>query len=145
MNDTSALPLRPSISEVHKKTLELTNKQFILPKTKNKGLVGTYLEELVGIPTSSVCLDCIDGEVKVFPVKKNKDGRFVPKETIAVTMINYEDLKKNGFDDSKCYKKLANTLYIPYYRDGDNVTFFEPTIINLVSNEDIKNKIKKDY
>jgi hypothetical protein len=112
MNNTIAQ--RPSISEVYDKIIEIINKQYILPKTSNKGKPGNYLEELVGIPRSSACLDCTDGEVKVFPVKKIKSGKFVPKETIAVTMINNEDIKNHSFDDSRCYKKLLNTQFIPF-------------------------------
>jgi hypothetical protein len=136
---------RPSISEVYDKIIEIINKQYILPKTSNKGKPGNYLEELVGIPTSSACLDCSDGEVKVFPVKKVKSGKFVPKETIAVTMINNEDIKNHSFDDSRCYKKLLNTLYVPYYREDDVITYFKPTIINLFNNDDIKKQLKQDY
>ena len=106
---------RPCIQQVHDKVLEITNTKYLLPKTANKGKPGNYLEELTGIPTSSECLDCTDGEVKVFPLKKLKNGEFVPKETIAITMINKETLKNESFLESRCFKKMTQILYIPYY------------------------------
>ena len=55
------------------------------PRTANKGNVGQRLETLLGIPNSPACLDCSDGELKLFPVKKLANGVFSPKETIAIT------------------------------------------------------------
>lgn len=142
---------RPSIQEVYDKVLEIININHVLPKTANKGKPGNYLEELTGIPTSSACLDCTDGEVKVFPVKKpltgKNKGKYVPKETIAVTMINKETLKTDTFIESRCFKKMANILYIPYYRDGDNITYMKPTIINLnaSTNTALKQQLTDDY
>ena len=48
---------------------------YTLPITADKGIVGKKLEELTGIPASSACLDCIDGELKVFPVKRLQNGK----------------------------------------------------------------------
>jgi DNA mismatch repair protein MutH len=138
---------RPCIQQVYDKVLEINNTTYVLPKTANKGKPGNYLEELTGIPTSSECLDCTDGEVKVFPLKKLKNGEFVPKETIAVTMINKDTLKKDSFIESRCFKKMTQILYIPYYRDGDNITYMTPTIVNLndKSNEQLKKQLNEDY
>lgn len=117
------------------------------PITKNKGEVGVLLEKLTGIPQSSACLDCEDGELKVFPVKRNKAGKLIPKETIAVTMINKELLKSETFENSRVFKKLSNTLYVPYERTGDNVTYLEPTLVNLTLDEykPVYEKLKTDY
>jgi len=138
---------RPCIQDVHDKVVEITNTIYVLPKTANKGKPGNFLEELTGIPTSSECLDCTDGEVKVFPLKKLKNGEFVPKETIAVTMINKDTLKNDSFLESRCFKKMTQILYIPYYRDGDNITYMTPTIINLndKSSEKLKKQLHEDY
>jgi DNA mismatch repair protein MutH len=109
--------------------------------------VGVLLEKLTGIPQSSACLDCEDGELKVFPVKRNKAGKLIPKETIAVTMINKELLKSETFENSRVFKKLSNTLYVPYERTGDNVTYLEPTLVNLTADKykPLYEKLKTDY
>jgi DNA mismatch repair protein MutH len=136
---------RPCITDVYNKVIEISNIEHNLPKSSNKGNPGNYLEKLAGIPTSSECLDCTDGEVKVFPLKKNKFGIFSPKETIAVTMINNDSLIKEDFINSKVYKKLSNVLYVPYYRENDIIKYMRPTIINLETNTIIKEQIKEDY
>ena len=104
---------------------------YNLPKTTNKGKPGNFLESLTGIPTSSACLDCLDGEVKVFPLKIIKKCEYVPKETIAITMLSKEALQKESFKESRCFKKLEKTLYVPYIRNGDKIVYLQPTIINL--------------
>ena len=71
---------RPTISEIQKIfNNEIKGKCFNLPLTKNKGLPGIILENKLGIPNSTACLDCADGELKLFPLKKLKNGTIVPK------------------------------------------------------------------
>jgi DNA mismatch repair protein MutH len=123
---------RPTIEEVCAKVVENTNVLHNLPKTKHKGMPGNYLESLTGIPTSSACLDCSDGEVKIFPLKRTKTDHYVPKETIAVTMLSKDSLIAHSFEESKVYKKLCKVLYVPYFRNGDNIQYFQPTIIDLL-------------
>lgn len=140
---------RPSIQDVRQKVIEIANNIYDLPKTANKGKPGNYLESITGIPTSSECLDCTDGEVKVFPLKKLRTGIFTPKETIAVCMLNIDDLIKYEFYESRCYKKLSNTLYIPYYRntgiEDDKIMYMPPTLFNLETHNEIKEQLKNDY
>ena len=138
---------RPTIEEVYQKVMKIINNPYTLPKTSNKGKPGQYLEHLTGIPTSSECLDCLDGEVKAFPLKKLKNGKFTPKETIAVTMINNEHLKSADFDSSRCSKKIAKILYVPYYREDDIIVYMQPTVIDLtnIQNKHIRDKLEEDY
>lgn len=137
--------IRPTIADVHSKVLQFINTPHILPVTTNKGRPGSYLEHLTGIPTSSECLDCVDGEVKVFPITKLKNGKIVPKETIAVTMINRSDLIRDDFSSSKLHTKLSNVLYVPYSREGDVIMYMKPTLINLAAFPQAYAQIQKDY
>ena len=57
---------RPTVLEYKKFEDEIKGKCFNLPLTKNKGLPGIILENKLGIPNSIDCLDCIDGELKLF-------------------------------------------------------------------------------
>jgi hypothetical protein len=123
------IPPRQTIDDIYQKCLLIINKEYTLPITSNKGKPGLYLEDLLGIPHSSECLDCIDGEIKTFPVKLHK-GKFVPKETIAVTMLSTNELRTTSFLDSKCYKKLKKMLVVPYYRTGETITYMKPVIIS---------------
>ena len=117
-------------------------------KQRDKGGVGKLFERLAGIPTSSACLDCLDGEVKVFPVTYSKAGYknaskaehqqrtmssefrtrehekvLKPKETVKITCLNNTKLLNQTFHASDCCTKLTNTLFVPYKRvnqDGEN-------------------------
>lgn len=138
---------RPSLQTVFDKVVAISNTPFVLPKTTNKGAPGLYLEERVGIPTSSACLDCEDGEVKMFPIKQLKNNSYVPKESVAVTMLNTETLETQSFEESRCFRKLSRVLYVPYYRQNDIITYLHPTIIDLASHEHrhLFMQLKKDY
>jgi hypothetical protein len=119
-----------TIKEIYSKIIPLLNKEYTLPITKNKGLPGLFLEELLDIPHTQNCLDCSDGELKLFPVKKLKKGTLVPKESIAITMLSTDDLRTTDFKSSKCYKKISRVLIVPYYRTSDTIQFMTPKIID---------------
>jgi hypothetical protein len=134
---------RPTISVVMNKMESIINKSIVSAKNSNKGSVGHLLEDMLGIPRSSACLDCIDGEVKVFPIKKRPNGTLTAKETVAVTMLSQDNLLKEEFIDSKCYQKMKTMLMIPYLRESDTITYFAPTLIVL--NDELFDLIKADY
>jgi hypothetical protein len=143
-----AIPInRPSIEEVIIKVNRIININILWPKNKNKGSPGHLLERIVGIPNSSDSLDCIDGELKSFKVKKYRNGTFAPDQTIACTMINNTELTTKCFAESKCYKKLSKVLYVPYYRNGDYITFMKPTLIdiNIEKYKTLKTHFEADY
>jgi hypothetical protein len=120
---------RPTVQEIHEKLDSLVGTTYELPITTNKGKPGQHLEKLLGIPQSSACLDCADGELKLFPVKKTRAG-LVPKETIAVTMLDRDELRTNDFASSKCCKKMSRVLVVPYLREGDTIQYLAPTLID---------------
>uniref|UniRef100_A0A6C0DRL3 DNA mismatch repair MutH/Type II restriction enzyme Sau3AI domain-containing protein n=1 Tax=viral metagenome TaxID=1070528 RepID=A0A6C0DRL3_9ZZZZ len=142
--------LRPTIDDVINRVMHIKNKPYILPKTSNKGGPGNYLECLTGIPTSSDCLDCMDGELKVFPLKKLKNGVFTPKENVAITMVNKQRLFRDTFNHSKCFTKIQKILFVPYYRDDhdvDIVTYMRPILFDIhhITNINMKNQLHMDY
>ena len=136
-----------TIAEIYRKILPIVGQKYKCPITKNKGLPGLFLEELLGIPHTSNCLDCDDGEVKSFPVKILKNGKLVPKESMNITMLSKDELKSNDFESSKFYTKMSRVLMVPYLRDGDNIEFMTPTIIDKDCDEctEIYETIKTDY
>jgi hypothetical protein len=125
----------------------ISNKIHKINIDKNKGNVGHYIEEKIGIPKNSDCLDLLDGEIKAFPLKKNKtQEKLVPKESIAITMIgDREELKRINFEDSRLYKKTNQIIFIPYLRKGTDVLIFEPILCGNKNDDKIKNIIKKDF
>jgi len=136
-----------TIAEAHEKILPLLGKKHVLPITTNKGLPGLFLEDLLGIPHTSNCLDCTDGEVKIFPVKRLKKGTLVPKETIAVTMLSTDELRSCDFNTSKCCKKMSRMLVVPYLREGDCIQYLAAKMIEKDSSEftTIYQTLESDY
>jgi hypothetical protein len=76
-----------------------------------------------------------------------RGGKLVPKETIAVTMLNQDDLKTNDFKASKCFTKLKRVLIVPYLRDSDNIQFLMPVLIDASKDAyaGIYSDLEKDY
>jgi len=136
-----------TVADIYAKLLPLIGKEFSLPITKNKGLPGLFLEECLGIPHTSRCLDCSDGELKLFPIKKLKNGSIVPKETVAITMLSKEELRTHTFQDSRCCQKMRRMLLVPYSRTGDTIVFLNSRIIDMDSGEfsDVYSTIESDY
>jgi DNA mismatch repair protein MutH len=117
------------------------------PITRNKGAAGQLLETLTGIPHTSDTLDCIDGELKLYPLKKLKNGKVVPKETLAVTMLSKESLAEHSFEDSKCYIKMRRMLVVGYHRNGDSISIAEPVLVDFDNSRytELLNALRTDY
>jgi DNA mismatch repair protein MutH len=138
------MPPKLTIQEILDKLPTICGANHICPIQRNKGKPGHFLETLLGIAHTPDPLDCEDGEVKCFPLKKKGDT-YCPKETIAITMLNPELLKTSCFEESKCYLKLKRTLYIPYLREDDTIRFFPPKLIELEKNPELFELLKTDY
>lgn len=134
--------IRPTLDTVRELVIRVGS--ISCPKTANKGAVGILCEQLAGIPQSSAHIDCSDGEVKVFPLKRLANGTLGPKETIAVTMLNTSKLESQpDFANSHVGTKMAKMLFIPYLRDGDSIQFYPPIDFSLEGLA-LEN-LKKDY
>jgi hypothetical protein len=139
--------LRCSIADLQARLAPIVGQSYALPKTANKGAFGLWLEEKTGIPHSTACLDCTDGELKTFPLKRLANGRLTAKETVAVTMLNGDALKAECFADSRCAKKMSKMLMVPYLREGETVTVYEPKVIAATdpSFEGVYTTFRNDY
>ena len=145
---------RPTISECAARLSSIFNKSYYCPKTRDKGIEGKKLEELLGIPTSSECWDCSDGEIKIVPLKKLKvksiygsAGDYVPKETVAITMANTTNVMNTGYENSKLCKKIKNILFVGYIREEtnpDNIIFVNSVQFNENFSTQ-RDKIQSDY
>ena len=134
-----------SVADVMEKSKEIINMPYYCPIIRNKGSEGLYLEKLLGIEPSSKCLDLCDGEVKCFPTKKLKNRTLSPKETIAITMMNPEDLRTQTFEESRCYTKIRRVIFFPYLRKEEYITFMKPIFIEISENHNIFEQIQIDY
>jgi hypothetical protein len=136
-----------TLNQVLPMLLAIVGREFHLPITKDKGSVGNLLQDCLGIPRSSNCLDLTDGEVKCFPLRKLRDGSLVPKESIAVTMLDRDELKSIDFEHSRCYKKIERMLIVPYLRTEDFICFMKPSVVdkNLPQYTELYAIFKTDY
>lgn len=138
-----------SIYEAYDRMCKLENFTFIKPKTKNKGYVGNYLENLIGIKNSKNNTDFFDGEMKKILLIKSKSnskyriGDLLIKETCAISMFNYDDMIQ--FRRSKYYQKMRNTLFVPVFEDNYNCQILKPILINLEQNKEFESLLHIDY
>ena len=125
--------------------------RFFCPKSRNKGAAGLLLEGKLGIPTSSACLDCIDGEIKAFPQviagarsRTALPGTYAPKETVAVTMCtNPQKELTKSWQDSRVRKKLSSVLFVGYIRWEDNVLWNDSALFD--ENHEMFQQLEADY
>ena len=77
----------------------------------NKGWAGLTLERALGIGNNAVQASNGDfWELKLVPLVKQKDGTWKVKETMAITMINPEDVVKTPFRESHLFNKMRKMI-----------------------------------
>lgn len=133
-----------TLAQVKEKLEPFVGQPQCCPIQINKGIAGILMEKLAGIPQTSNIVDCQDGEVKSFPLKTLKGGAVVPKETVAVTMVQLENLSL-PFAESNVYKKLARTLYLLLSRDGDNIVLQKVVLHTLEPESALYKQLEDDY
>jgi hypothetical protein len=134
-----------TLASVYEKLLPHLNKQIACAVQANKGCAGILMEKLADIPQTSNILDCVDGEVKSFPLTINRKGFIIPKETLAVTMVKPESLLTVPFAESNVYKKLQHTLYLPLLREGDNVSIRALVLHSIEPASLLYRQLEEDY
>jgi len=76
----------------------------------NKGWAGQTLERAIGLPiSSSGDPDGGDWELKLTSLHSER-GTLAPKETMAITMLDPEDVAAHRFSESRLYRKLARMI-----------------------------------
>lgn len=80
---------------------------------RNKGWAGQVVERFLGLPPDAFQRpDFGDWELKVVPIHERADGVLVPRETMAITMFNEDDLERLGFDESHLLEKLRRQVVV---------------------------------
>lgn len=78
----------------------------------NKGWQGQLIERILGLaPNPEQAPDFDEWELKMIPIKCTNDGGLF-KETMAITMINEEHIRKHVFEDSHLLAKLKSLLLV---------------------------------
>ena len=115
---------------------------------QNKGWKGIVLERLAGLKTSvSKAPNGLTYELKSVSFHHKKD-KLVPKETMAITMINPKELKEHEFFDSHCWSKLKAIVFCAVAWHGKNAEkaeLLEVVSLDFSETDDLIMEIKSDY
>src|SRR4030043_96066 len=115
---------------------------------QNKGWKGLVLERLAGLETNvSKAPNGLSYELKSvsFHSVKNK---LVPKETMAITMINPEELKKHSFFESHCWSKLKSIVFCAvmwHGKNSDSGELLKVASLDFSEGDELIKEIKTDY
>lgn len=115
---------------------------------QNKGWKGLILERLAGLETNvSKAPNGLSYELKSVSFH-NVKGKLVPKETMAITMINPEELKANLFFESHCWAKLKSIVFCAVMWHGKNsesAELLKVASLDFAEDDDLIKGIKVDY
>ena len=115
---------------------------------QNKGWKGLILERLAGLENNiSKAPNGLSWELKSVSFH-NKKEILTPKETMAITMINPEELKQHSFFESHCWAKLKTLVFCAVMWHGKNAEkaeLLQVTSLDFSETDDLILEIKADY
>ena len=115
---------------------------------QNKGWKGLVLERLAGLQTNvSKAPNGLSWELKSVSFHEVR-GRLVPKETMAITMINPTELKVHSFLESHCWLKLKSIVFCAVMWHGKNSESSElikVASLDFAEDDELIKEIKADY
>jgi DNA mismatch repair protein MutH len=115
---------------------------------QNKGWKGLVLEYLAGLETNvSKAPNGLSYELKSVAFHSVKGG-LTPKETMAITMINPEELKAHSFFESHCWAKLKSIVFCAVMWHGKNSEtgeLLKVASLDFAEDDGIIKEIKADY
>lgn len=115
---------------------------------QNKGWKGLILERLAGLTNNNdKAPDGMDFELKSVSFV-DKNGVYVPKETMAITMINPTELAAHSFYESHCWRKLQALVLCAVEWNAANATeakLLEVTSLDFLKDAEIIKEVAEDY
>jgi DNA mismatch repair protein MutH len=115
---------------------------------QNKGWKGLILEILAGLRTNvSKAPNGLSYELKSVSFHYIKN-HLVPKETMAITMVNPEELKKHPFFESHCWAKLKSLVFCAvewHGKNSNNGELLRVTSLDFAEDDELIKEIKVDY
>jgi len=115
---------------------------------QNKGWKGLVLERLAGLKNNvSKAPNGLTYELKSVAFRYVKDS-FAPKETMAITMINPEELKAHSFFESHCWAKLKTIVFCAVKWNGKNseaAELIKVASLDFAEDDELIKEIKADY
>lgn len=115
---------------------------------QNKGWKGLVLERLSGLTNNnSKAPNGLSYELKSVSFSMQK-GKLKPKETMAITMLNPEELVRDDFFHSHCWAKLKSIVFCAvmwHGRDSERSELLQVTSMDFNESEELIMGIKADY
>ena len=115
---------------------------------QNKGWKGLVLERLAGLENNvSKAPNGLTYELKSVTFI-HKNNKLFPKETMAITMINPTELKKESFFESHCWSKLKTIIICAVEHNGINsheAKLLSVASLDFTEDDSIILEIKNDY
>jgi DNA mismatch repair protein MutH len=115
---------------------------------QNKGWKGLILERLAGLENNvSKAPNGLSWELKSVSFH-NKKEILVPKETMAITMINPEELKQHTFFESHCWAKLKSIIFCAvmwHGQNAENAELIKVVSLDFLETDELIQEIKADY
>ncbi|MFA5858899.1 MAG: MutH/Sau3AI family endonuclease [Elusimicrobiota bacterium] len=115
---------------------------------QNKGWKGLVLERLAGLKTNvSKAPNGLTYELKSVAFRYVRDN-LVPKETMAITMINPTELKALPFFKSHCWAKFKTIVFCAVQWNGKNSesgALLKVASLDFAKDDELIKEIKADY
>jgi DNA mismatch repair protein MutH len=115
---------------------------------QNKGWKGLILERLAGLENSNAkAPNGLTFELKSVSFHSVK-GKLVPKETMAITMINPSELRVHSFFESHCWAKLKTMIFCAVMWHGKNsqrAELLKVASLDFSETDDLIREIEADY
>lgn len=115
---------------------------------QNKGWKGLILERLAGLENNiSKAPNGLTYELKSVSFH-NKNEILVPKETMAITMINPKELKTHAFFESHCWAKLKTIVFCAVEWNGtnsDRSKLLKVASLDFAEDDELIKEIEADY
>lgn len=115
---------------------------------QNKGWKGLILERLAGLQTNvSKAPNGLSYELKSVSSRYVKN-KLVPKETMAITMINPKELKAHPFFESHCWAKLKSMVFCAvmwYGKNAERAKLLKVISLDFSEDDELIKEVKADY
>ncbi|MBI4359526.1 MAG: hypothetical protein HY564_00330 [Candidatus Jacksonbacteria bacterium] len=115
---------------------------------QNKGWKGLVLERLAGLETNiSKAPNGLSYELKSVAFRYT-NGLLKPKETMAIAMINAEELKGQSFFESHCWAKLKSMIFCAVMWHGKNAQkaeLLKVASLDFTKDDELIQEITTDY
>ena len=115
---------------------------------QNKGWKGLLLEKLAGLQVNvSKAPNGLSYELKSVSFHSHK-GKLKAKETMAITMINQNELKRDSFFKSHCWNKLKSIVFCAVMWHGKHAKSAEllnVTSLDFTESDQLIKEIEADY